>query len=80
MLVLTCEHPKAKKTINGDLLLKPFKNKILFYLSTITKNKHEVNITQNIFFLMIFFQKTKNNISFQEKNHNSTKFRRQNFC
>jgi hypothetical protein len=28
MLVLACEHPKEKITINGDLILKPFKNKI----------------------------------------------------
>jgi hypothetical protein len=28
VLVPACEHPKEKKTINGDLLLEPFKNKI----------------------------------------------------
>ncbi len=27
VLVPACEHPKEKITINGDLLLEPFKNK-----------------------------------------------------
>jgi len=44
--------PKKKKTINGDFLLKYF-----VYLQHL-KIKHQVNITQNISFLMIFFQKT----------------------
>jgi hypothetical protein len=51
--------PKKKTAINGDLLLKPFQKKKKVCLSTTTQNKHEMNITQNISFLMNFFQKIR---------------------
>jgi hypothetical protein len=50
VLVLGCKNLKEKKSINGDLLLKPFKNKIIVCLFTTTRNKHQVDITQNIIF------------------------------
>jgi len=51
--------PKKKIAINGDVLLKPFKHKYILCLSTTTKNKHEMNVTQNTSFLMNVFQKTR---------------------
>ncbi len=64
--------PKKIIIINGDLLLKPFKNKINSLSIKKTKNKDQGNITQNISFGTIFFKKKKQ--KFQEKNHNKTKF------
>ncbi len=72
VLVLACEHPKKKIKRNGDLLLKPFKNKINSLFIENNQNKHQGNITQNISFVMIFFKNQNQN---QEKNHNNTKFR-----
>jgi hypothetical protein len=59
VLVPACEHSKEKKSNKWWFFIKIFYkyNKYFVYLQH-PKIKHQVNITQNISFLMIFFQKT----------------------
>jgi len=56
--------PKIKKRINGDLLLKPFKNKLKLCLSKITKNLSCEHYPKYLF-LMIFSKMY--NLFFKEK-------------